>query len=430
MARQDTARTMLGASGLTVLGVLAPFLLGAQAVLMQRDLGFGPARLGLAVSIFFATAAVATILGVGLLTRHGRRVGLVVAGLLVAVGSLLVATLVQGWWTLVLAMAVLGLANAACQGTANAAVATALPRHRRGLGFGIKQSAVPAAIMLGGLAVPTTTVLFGWRSTFLIVGGVGLLVVLAALLGRGQGPAGAVRRPVGRRPDRAPRGPLLLCGLAIAFGSAAANFLGAYLASWAHDVGLSIEQAGVLLALASGSSIVLRIVLGHRADRRYGANLPVVAGLMAGGALCLAVLGAVPQAWSVVLMGLLAFAVGWSWPGLVLYSVARLGRDSPTHASSTLQAGAFVGGAVGPASFGLVVAVAGFQASWYAASASMLVASALVLLARRGFRADLETRPPAEPFGYGGGHRRPRFTTPLPGTTQLSGTNRPPGLPL
>ena len=75
-----------------------------------------------------------------------------------AVASALAAT---GWDTL--AMAVLGLANAACQGTANAAVATALPRHRRGLGFGIKQSAVPVAIMFGGLAVPTTTVLFGWR---------------------------------------------------------------------------------------------------------------------------------------------------------------------------------------------------------------------------------------------------------------------------
>lgn len=418
MARRDTARTMMAASGLTVLGAIAPFLLGAQAVLMQRDLGFGPARLGLAVSIFFATAAVATVLGVDAFTRQGRRVGLVVSGGLVAVGGLLVATVVQGWWALVLAMAVLGVANAACQGTSNAAVATALPRHRRGLGFGIKQSAVPAAIMFGGLAVPTTTVLFGWRSTFLIIAVVGLLVAVVGAVLRAPattGPA-APRRP--RDPDRAPRGPLLLCGLAITFASAAANFLGAYLASWAHDVGLSVEQAGLLLAVGSGSSVLVRIVLGHRADQRHGANLPVVAALTLGGALCLALLGLVPQVWAVLVLGLLAFAVGWSWPGLFLYAVARLGRDAPTQASSVVQAGAFTGGALGPALLGLVVSLAGFQAAWYAASLAFVVAAALVLLARRGFRVDLETRPPAEPFGYGGGHDQPRFTT------------RPPDAPL
>ena len=107
MARRDTARTMLGASGLTVLGAIAPFLLGAQAVLMQRDLGFGPARLGLAVSVFFGVAALGTILGLPALSRLGRGAGLVVAGGLVAVGGLLVATVVQDWWGLVLAMAVI-----------------------------------------------------------------------------------------------------------------------------------------------------------------------------------------------------------------------------------------------------------------------------------------------------------------------------------
>ena len=39
-------------------------------------------------------------------------------------------------------------------------------------------------------------------------------------------------------------------------------------------------------------------------------------------------------------------------------------------------------------------------------------AGVLILLARRGFRRDLLTRPPAQPFGYGGGRQAPRFTTP------------------
>ncbi|WP_131104268.1 MFS transporter [Ornithinimicrobium sufpigmenti] len=411
MPRRDTARTMLGASGLTVLGSISPFLLGAQAVLMQRDLGFGPARLGVAVSVFFGVAALSTILGVGVFTRLGRRVGLVVAGGLVAVGGLLVATVVQGWWALVLAMAVLGMGNAACQTTANAAVATALPVHRRGLGFGIKQSAVPVAIMFGGLAVPTTTVLLGWRSTFIIIAVVGLAVALVGAT-RPARRVGTTVRPVGAlQPDRAPRGPLLLCGAAVAFASAPANFLGSYLASWAHEVGLTVEEAGVLLAVGSASSVLMRIATGHRADRRHGANLPVVAGMILGGAVCLALLGAVPQTWAVIVFGLLAFAVGWSWPGLILYAVARLGRDAPTQASSVIQAGAFLGGATGPASLGLVVSLLGFSVAWYVASASFVVSALLIMAARRGFRADLETRPPAQPFGYGGGRGEPRYTT-------------------
>lgn len=414
MSRRDTARTMLAASGLTVLGAIAPFLLGAQAVLIQRDLGFGPARLGLAVSVFFATAALATILGVGALLRLGPRLGLVLAGTLVALGNVAIGLLAANWWALVAAMAVLGLGNAACQGNANAAVATALPTHRRGLGFGIKQSAVPAAIMFGGLAVPTTTVLFGWRSTFLIVGAVGLLVIVVGLLR--PPPSAPDSAPVADHepPDRAPRGPLLLCGVAITFASASANFLGAYLASWAHGVGLNVEQAGLLLAVGSGSSVLMRILLGHRADHRYGANLPIVAGMILTGALCLALIGALPHARAVVVFGFLAFAIGWSWPGLFLFAVARVGRDSPTQASSVIQAGAFVGGALGPALFGLVVSAVGFEISWYVASFAFLVAAALVLAARRGFRLDLRNRPPAQPFGYGGGHDAPRFTTDPP----------------
>ncbi|HLS39458.1 MAG TPA: MFS transporter [Ornithinicoccus sp.] len=431
--RSPVARLMLGASALTTLGAIPPFLLGAQAVLIMRDLGFGAARLGIAVSTFFAVAAVATILASGLLERWGAGRMLLAAGVLVASGGLGLALLVQDWWALVVAMAVLGAGNATCQGASNRTVATLLPASRRGLGFGLKQSAVPVAIMLGGLAVPTTTTLFGWRSTFGVAGAVGVLVALAGVVvlgrertARGAPPGTAQPRAaetggtrsagssaVGPR-DLPPRGPLLLCGVATTFASAAANFLGSYLASWAHEVGLTISQAGLLMAAGSGASVLSRVLLGFQADRRYGGNLAVVASLTLVGAVCLAALGAVPREWAVVLFGFLAFALGWSWPGLYLYAVARLGRDTPTRASSVVQAGAFVGGALGPVGFGTVVESLGFQGAWLAGAASFTVAGILTLLARRGFRRDLFTRPPAEPFGFGGGRRSPRFTTQPP----------------
>lgn len=412
MVRADgppgTASVMLGASALTTLGAIPPFLVGAQAVLMQRDLGFGASILGLVVSTFFAVAALGTILGAGLLERWSRRRAQLAAGILVAVGGFGLALGVHHWPVLVAAMAVLGLGNAACQGTSNQVVATVLPAHRRGLGFGIKQSAVPAAIMFGGLAVPTMTALFGWRSTFLVTGSLGLVVVVLALRQPAAAASGGGPRRSAVPLDQAPRVPLLLCGFAITFASAAANFLGAYLASWAHDVGLTVGQAGLLMAAGSASSILIRVAAGHRADRRYGGNLSVVAAQMATGAACLALIGLLDVPWAVVLFGFLAFGLGWSWPGLFLYAAARVGRDAPARASSVVQAGAFAGGAIGPVTFGLLISALSFRGAWLVAAGSFVVAATLVLIARAGFRRDLVRRPPATPFGYGGGTVRPK----------------------
>lgn len=399
------------ASAVTTLGAIAPFLLGAQSVWIREDLRFGEAGLGVAVSTFFLVAAVAALAGGGMVDRVGRRWGHVLAGAFVACGGLGVALVADRWWLLVVSMAVLGVGNAACQVTSNLAVAQALPPGRRGLGFGVKQSAVPLAVLLGGLAVPTTGALFGWRSTFVVLAAGGVAVaVLVPWLG-GDGGRSAPRAAV---VDRPPRGPLLLCGVGILFASAAANFLGSFLASWGDEVGLSPAQAGLLMAAGSAASITVRVLSGHRADGRHGANLPIVAAQMAAGAVFLVLL-TVPQAWAVVVFGFLAFAVGWSWPGLLLYAVARVGRDAPAYASGVVQAGAFAGGAVGPAVLGTVVALYGYTVAWWAGAACFLTASVLVALARRGFLRDLQARPPAEPFGYGGGRRAPRHTTGLSG---------------
>lgn len=411
---------MLGASALTTLGALPPFLVGSQAVLMMPDLGFGVAGVGVVVSVFFAAAALCTILGAGLLERWSPRTGRLYAGALVASGGLAVAFLVHDLVGLIVAMAVLGAANAACQGTSNKAVASLLPPGRRGLGFGIKQAAVPTAIMLGGLAVPTTTAFLGWRSTFVITGTVGLILLVLAMLrphpaGAGGSPVGTVAGSQARRspapraaPDHAPWKPLILCALAIAFASMSCNFLGAYLASWAHQVGLTIEQAGWLMAGGSSTSVIMRVVAGFRADRRYGGNLSVVAVMILGGGVAMFFIGWLAVPWAVIVFGILAFAIGWSWPGLMLFAVARVGRDMPTQASSIVQAGAFAGGAVGPALLGFVIQGFGFAVAWWAAGVFFLIAAVLTVVARWGFRRDLERRPPAQEFFYGGGRDRPR----------------------
>lgn len=397
------AWTILGASLLTTLGTLPVFLLGAQSVFVRDELGFGQSRFGVVVGGFFASAAVFAILGGMVADRIGRRWSTVLAGLLSATGTLGVAFLARSWAVLLALMVVLGMANAACQVTANLSMARAIPPHRRGLGFGVKQSAIPVAILLAGLSVPVARSLVGWRGTFVVVSAAALVVVLVGLR-LTAADRQAAPDPAGR--DRAAMAPLLVTMVAIALASAAANSLGAFVASWGFEVGLSPTEAGLLMAVGSALNITVRLLSGFLADRRHGRNLPVVAAQMLVGAVALAVLSW-PSPASYVPATIVAFALGWSWPGLLLYAVVRIGRDQPATASGVVQAGAFAGGAAGPLLFGLLVDAAGYRPAWQAAAITFLAASALVVLARRMFISDLLARPPREPLGYGGGRGAP-----------------------
>lgn len=394
------ARLMATASGLTTMGALTPFLLGAQAVAVRDELGLGLGAFGVAISLFFATAALATVLLADAFGGLSRRTTLATAGLLVAAGALATAGLARGWPSLLVAVVLLGLGNAACQANANLLMSRALPPDRRGLGFGVKQSAVPLAIMLGGLAVPTVGAAWGWRTTFVILGGCGLLVAGDALLRGGR--LTALTRDAGRRAegvDRPPGTALLLASLGITFASAAANFLGSFVASWGFEVGLTPTQTGLLMAAGSGGSILVRVFSGWRADHRHGANLPVVAAQMLAGALgCLGLMVAAP--WSVVAFGLLALSIGWAWPGLLLFAVARVGRDAPARASGVVQSGAFAGGALGPLVLGGLSGAVGFPVTWAVAAGCFVVAALLIMLSRALFLRDLGRRPPREPLRY------------------------------
>lgn len=398
---------VLTAGAMTTLGTLPVFLLSAQSVFVRDELGLDERLFGLVVSAFFAAAATTALVGGGLVDRFGQRVGTIVAGAGVAVGGFALAGLAWSWWALLLAMVLLGMANAACQVTSNLTVGRSLAPHRQGLGFGVKQAAIPLAIVISGVAVPLAAEGVGWRWTYVAVGAGGLVLVLGGLRSR---PARQVETAgaatVG---DQPPLAPLLVTMAAVTLASAAANSLGAFVPAWAFEVGLTPTEAGTLMAVGSAVNIGMRVLAGHLADRRHGRNLPVVALQMSVGAAALVTLS-VDRPAAVVVGGLVAFAVGWSWPGLLLYAVVRIGRDAPARASGLVQAGAFAGGAAGPTFFGVAVSLVGYETAWRIAAAVFLAAAALIVVARRMFIADLVARPPSAPFRYGGGRvtrRRP-----------------------
>jgi MFS family permease len=382
------------AVAMTTLGAIPVFLVSSQAVLIWRDIGFAEARFGLAVSCFFAAAAGVAFVGGRIADKLGRRRSTMVAGAISALGSACLAWGTHSYATLLVALVILGFANASLQLTSNISLATSIPLHRQGLAFGMKQSAIPLAIFLAGLAVPAIGVAVGWRWTFVVTGIFGLGILASGLSLPNDT---AQHKILQGSPDRAPFRALVLSAAAMALASAAVNSLGAFLAAWGYEIGMTPSHTGYLLAAGSALSIVGRVVTGHRADVRGGRNLPVVAVQMVAGALALAFVsvGSVETLWPAAI---LAFAVGWAWPGLMLFAIVRVGRDLPGAATGVIQAGAFVGGASGPALFGMLVTYTNYPVAWRIAALCMLVAAGLVMVARVMFVRDLVRRPirPAE----------------------------------
>jgi MFS family permease len=357
--------------------VLPGFLVGALALQIRADFDVSVEAVAAGVTVFFLAGAV----GAGPGGRLAERVGAVSAmrgSVLVTAACLLAAaTLTDSLAALLALLAVAGLANAVSQPAINLFMAEQVPLERQGLAFGIKQSAIPAAILVSGLALPLLALPLGWRPTFALCALAPLAVAVALLRSvRRLQPAGP--RPPAPRPTRA----LVLIALGAALASAGPNVLGAYLVASAVDAGIGEGSAGVLLALGSALSLLTRVALGQRADRRRDYGFRTVVALLAAGAGGFALLASGSAA-TFVAGALVAFALGWGWPGLFNLAVVDRHRDGPGAATGVSQTGIYVGAAAGPAAFGALSATAGYDAAWGAAAFMALLAALVMALAGR-----------------------------------------------
>jgi MFS family permease len=383
--RASTVRSTAGLGPVAVgivASILPVFLLGSLSIEIRGELGYGEATGGLVLAAFFgASAVVSSRLG-RVIDRVGPRRGLTTALAVVVLVQLGVATLARHPAALALLAAIGGVANATSQLSANVFIARDLPLHRQGLGFAVKQSAMPGASLVAGLTLPTLALTVGWRWVF----------VAGAVLAAAAATVVAVRLPhdvaVSRAEARAiaaedppPRGALGSLAVAAAFSTAAAITLGGFFVESAIDAGIDAGTAGVAFAAGSLVSIVVRLAVGVVADRRPGNLLGAVAVMIA--------LGALTSVWftwrspAVQLIGVpLAFGAGWAWPGLFNLSVVRAAPRFPGRATGITQTGTYVGGAVGPVIFGAVAEGAGYTAAWWLAAALGLGAAVAVLVGR------------------------------------------------
>ena len=363
------------ASTVATVGVLPVFLAGGVAVQLSDDLEMSELGLGLAVAAYFGSSSLAS----APLGRLAQPVGYVKSLRIAALASgiaLAGIALAPSLALLSLWLIVAGVANGLGQPAANGLLVGTVPHRRRALAFAIKQSAIPLATLLGGLAVPTLALTVGWRWAFVAAS----IVALAAAI-RGHG---GTKPPVTQEARRVPMfniRPLLVLGGALAFGAAAANSLGAFATASAVNIGISESTAGWVQVAGSATGLAARILVGWLTDRGIGSDFGIVLIMLIGGAGGFALLGTE----SALLFSIgvaVGYGMGWAWPGLFTYAVSHRYEASAAAATGITQTGVYVGGVFGPLLFGFVAAEYSYQAAWLITAGCALVAAAGMQLGR------------------------------------------------
>lgn len=377
-----------------VASILPVFLLGSLSFRIRGDLGYGEAEAGLVLAAFFAvSAAVSAGLGRWVDSVGSRR------ALVAALSGTVVVQLAIATAQHVVALAVMaaagGVFNATAQLGANVFIARQMPPHRQGIGFAVKQSAMPGASLLAGVALPAVALPLGWRWAFVLGAGAALAALAVTWrrvpeLPRDDRAAGGAE---GDDEGRVPAG-LVPMAVAAALATAAAITLGGFFVESAIDAGVSAGTAGVVFSVGSIISIVVRLGVGAIADRRRGDLLEVVA-VMVG-------LGALTSLWftwrtpAAQLIGVpLAFGAGWAWPGLFNLSVVRAAPEVPGRATGVTQTGNYVGGASGPLLFGWIAETWSYTAAWWLAAVLGALACGAVLVGRAMLRREAPAPAPS-----------------------------------
>lgn len=364
---------MLAAVAVNLMGVLALFLTGAMSVQIGREFGIAPASIGILASVF----ALATSLGSAPLGRQVRRLGVrrsLWAATAASCVSLLACAASPSVPALAVALFIGGLGNAIGQPAGNALVAAQVRPERYGLGFAIKQSGIPLATTLGGLAVPLIALTIGWRFAYVLAA---LAALEAMLLVPADRPATAQRRE-----SSVPR-PLLpglwLLGGGMVAAVVAATSIGALGAAGGVQVGLPEATAGYLVAAGGVAGLAIRLSAGLAADRREFDPLLGVSALCVLGAAGWFLM-ATGTPWLYIAGLVTANAFGWGWPGLQHLAVARRFPTSTAAASGIAQTGVATGLLIGPFLLGLV-AMRDWSVMWLVAGCAALLGALVVRVA-------------------------------------------------
>ena len=367
---------------------MALLTLPVMAPVVAQALQVSPALVGLYVSVTYAGAMVATLMGGATVARMGAiRVsqwGLV----LCALGLLLCA--VPWLPAMVLGAVLIGLGYGPITPASSHLLARTTPKHQMSLVFSIKQTGVPLGSMLAGAVVPTLALLINWQLSMVTVAGLCLLCAWVSQGLRGEldsdrQASAAIHWSSLIQPIRlvvSHRALLTMASCSFMFSMIQLS-LTTYLVTFLHDdLSYGLVAAGLALSVTQLGGIGGRVAWGYVADRWLGARgmLLLLASMMALGALASAFLTSeTPQ--GVVVLILVAFgasAIGWN--GVYLAEVAR--RAPPGLASMATGgslAFTFLGVVLGPPMFGALSGMFGTYRAGFVGLMVMACASGSLL---------------------------------------------------
>jgi MFS family permease len=297
-----------------------------------------------------------------------------------------IAVFVHSWPGLALGLAGSGLGAALCQLSANRLLVLRTADHRLGVGFGMKQAAVPSASLLAGFTVAALGMGVSWRTTY-------LAAALVAMTLSAVAPKARTRMSARPRPDKitaAERAPLLRLALAGAAAGAAGNSLALLAVDAFEEGGFSETSAALILGVGSAAALGVRVLAGWVVDRRRTSGHPQLVTLLVAGTVGFIVLATAPNRALLVAGAMVAFAAGWGWNGLLYFAATRSAGTRPATATGLVMSGVGAGTIFGPLLVAFTADHAGYGVAWGVAAGLIAAGAVLAGVAGARFRTASE----------------------------------------
>lgn len=313
------------------IGKILPAVIAPAIIL---DLHFDPAWVG----AYFGVAAFAAILFQmscgGFIVRYGALRVSQVALVMLALGM---AVMVQGSLLLFVVSAIVGGGGAAVSTPASSHLLGRFsPPQYAPLVFSIKQTAVPAGLLLAGFLGPLLTEWTGWRGAMLIVAAACFASVFMLEPLREKFDADRMATQSFHLSDvkatltsvLSTRDLRSLSFACFAF-NAVQTVVTTYFVLYLTTLGYTLAAAGFIFSMATAVAMPGRIIWGWIGSVHVAPRL-VMAGLAFGMAASAAFIGLYGSSWSVLVVGLGACAMSataLSWHGVLLSETARLAPE-------------------------------------------------------------------------------------------------------
>lgn len=352
-------------------------------------------------SIYMLLCCVFAVLGGRALDRYGPKVVVFLMGSFTGLSLLLTSQANSAWQLLVSYGLLLSLGTGAIYTVVNSTASRWFDK-KRGFVLGITTSGGGfGAIVMAPFATYLISN-FGWRTAFIVMGLIAWLVISSMCLILKKDPGDMGLLPDGVKSEAAQPGPqkkeskAQLTGPSLLQASRTSNFwfLGliwlllsldvhlvfVHVVPYAVDMGNSLMDAAIILALIGGTTIPGRLLVGRVSDT-IGRKAPAIAcAVLQVGALLWLM-------WAQELWMLYVFAIafGFLWGGLGVLTTALIGdvfgMRSIGAIMGMMSAGWALGAASGPAIGGYIFDVSGTYFMAFAAGAvAILIAALLVAL--------------------------------------------------